>query len=179
MTVEYAEGRGLTLASNPRGGFYVPDETKSELNDKLDEISDLIDAALDAELETRPDGLNLLRLGCPQSDRYLHRRLINQPVFAVYRSHFAHHACRLELRLHRLRERKRHRPEQGHLSPVVTKHARYNIFHAELASTYCSGVLVDQGTASASDSQFGSCVRAPSSRNRTKPRSVRYDIRGL
>ena len=47
---EYAEGRGLTLASNPRGGFYMPGETKSELNDRLDEISDLIDAALDAEL---------------------------------------------------------------------------------------------------------------------------------
>jgi hypothetical protein len=45
---EYAEGRGLSLI-NPRRGAIMA-ETKSELNDKLDEVSDLIDAALDAEL---------------------------------------------------------------------------------------------------------------------------------
>jgi hypothetical protein len=45
---EYAEGRGLSL-TNPRGGAIMA-ETKSELNDKLDDISDLIESALDSEL---------------------------------------------------------------------------------------------------------------------------------
>jgi hypothetical protein len=45
---EYTEGRGLSL-TNPRRGAIMA-ETKSELNDKLDEISDLIDSALDSEL---------------------------------------------------------------------------------------------------------------------------------
>ena len=45
---EYAEGRGLSL-TNPRGGA-IMSETKGELNDKPDEISDLIDSALDSEL---------------------------------------------------------------------------------------------------------------------------------
>ena len=51
MSVEqYAEYRGLRL-TNPgaRRGF-MPGESKAELTDRLDEISDLIDAALDAGL---------------------------------------------------------------------------------------------------------------------------------
>jgi hypothetical protein len=45
---EYAQGQGLSLTNPRRGG--IMSETKSELNDKLDDISDLIDAALDAGL---------------------------------------------------------------------------------------------------------------------------------
>jgi hypothetical protein len=47
---EYAEHRGLRL-SNPRARrAFMSGETKGELNDKLDEISDLIDESLDSEL---------------------------------------------------------------------------------------------------------------------------------